>query len=78
MKNTRGSVLQSNPAITNTTGVSISVRFNRDINIIVKGFEVKQPSRSKKTCFRYSREFVRRVMIITEIDCTYFVFQNLN
>ena len=76
MKNTRGSVLQSNPAITNTTGVSISVRFNRDINIIVKGREVKQPSRNKKNLF--SREFVIRVIIITEIDCTYFVFQNLN
>ncbi len=63
--------IQSNSVITNSTGPSIFVRYNRDIVITVKLYVVKSPFGTKNFLkfVRYSREFVITVIVITEFDC---------
>jgi hypothetical protein len=52
--------VQSNSVITNSTGPSIFVRYNRDIVITVKLYVVKSPFGTENflNFVRYSREFV--------------------
>jgi hypothetical protein len=60
--------IQSNSVITNSTGPSLFVRYNRDVVVTVKLYVVKSPF-GTQNLICYSREFVITVIVIVEFDC---------